>query len=489
MATDLWKHNLWDESVTKNKIPPDEVASGLISEIRRRFANLSDNDKLAIGIDDATMDSSRLFQLLEEGRIRALYDTDSPPGNPMYQIEMDLDGDGLFATIPDTLTSGAGLWKPERLIQRYKSQTLEDMEDEIINKRAATYLEAIRSRKGTIYGQRPESIPIEQRDIDEVNAFDQFLARTAAITHTKLNKFTRASSQALENFLGIEFWDQQFIDKQVEQNLEETRLLQMAIKERGLTDTTMYKGDIMTIGEGDEQRTIKSENILYDYISGHEGVKTKPYKDSRGIWTIGIGYRMDTNENKKIFAQNKYNNGRGYNTDDLISGKQQMTLKDVISMFIDDYLPNYMGLQDRKGPFNLYGDIFDFKKQENSYLLMALTDFNHWAGSELNKRTVSYEEDGRTKQKTKMSSGFIGSSTEFYKALRAFGKGDKERWGTFGDANTKTVMGQMTIDFNAYNDKGQFGMSKRIKDNADFMQMYHDGKYARLPSLDFFQIP
>ena len=465
----LFKNNIW--STYGETMSSDDIAASIVSEIQKRYYHLSPNEKSIYGISDELMSHSRLYKLIDEGQIRALYDPNSEPGVPGYRLEMDIDGDGTFFEIPDVLTSGAGVFMPSRSVDRYKAQNIEDMKNELINKRSQVFDTQIRQS-----GRTP-------------NALDRWWSRTLAKASVHIEEAGRNFSQGLEDIFGIEVWDQNFIDKQVQQNQLELTLLEKAIKERGVTDTTMFKGDLMVVGEGDERRVMKSENIFYDYISRHEGVELGAYGDTKGIPTIGIGFRLD-GEHDDLFK--KYL----YNPDKLRNGTEKLTLDDTISMFIDDFLPEYMGLGKRKGPFNLYGDVVDFRKQENSYLLLALTDFNHWAGSELSKRTVSYEEDGRTKQKTKMRSGFIGSSTEFYKALRAYAKGDESRLGTWGVPDLNTVMGQMTNDYNAYSATGDFGdklpsygMANRIKDNADMIQMWSEGRHARLPLMDAFQIP
>ena len=463
--TSLFKNNIWD--YYGDKIGHQDIASSIVSEVQRRYYHLSPNEKMILGISDELMSNSRLYKLLQEGRIRAVYDSNSEPGVPGYRLEMDIDGNGSFFELADVLTSGAGVFVPERPVERWKAQNVEEMKAEIINKRASTFLTQM-ERKGR-----------------KLNSMDRWWAKTLATVTTGTEESIRNLSQGLEDVFGIELWDQDFIDKQAQENQLELTLLEKAIKERGVTDTTMFKGDLMVVGEGDERKVIKSENIFYDYITRNEGVELEAYPDIKGIPTIGIGFRLD-GEHDDLFKR------YGYNPDNLRNKTEKLKLDDTISMFIDDFLPEYMGLGKRNGPFKLYGDVFDFRKQENSYLLLALTDFNHWAGSELSKRTVSYEEDGRTKQKTKMRSGFIGSSTKFHSALKAYGKGEKERLGVWGVDNPNTVMGQMTLDYNAYKTKGgrgAIGMAERIKRNADLIQLWGEGRHARLPLMDAFQTP
>ena len=110
--TSLFKNNIWD--YYGDKIGHQDIASSIVSEVQRRYYHLSPNEKMILGISDELMSNSRLYKLLQEGRIRAVYDSNSEPGVPGYRLEMDIDGDGSFFELADVLTSGAGVFVPER---------------------------------------------------------------------------------------------------------------------------------------------------------------------------------------------------------------------------------------------------------------------------------------------------------------------------------------------------------------------------------------
>ena len=79
-----------------------------------------------------------------------------------------------------------------------------------------------------------------------------------------------------------------------------------------------------------------------------------------------------------------------------------------------------------------------------------------------------------------------------YISRKKFQEGEKERLGVWGVDNPNTVMGQMTLDYNAYKTKGgrgAIGMAERIKRNADLIQLWGEGRHARLPLMDAFQTP
>ena len=49
------------------------------------------------------------------------------------------------------------------------------------------------------------------------------------------------------------------------------------------------------------------ETFTYDEIKSliqqHEGIHSAAYKDSRGIWTVGIGFNLERPDARAIFKQ------------------------------------------------------------------------------------------------------------------------------------------------------------------------------------------
>lgn len=447
MATKSQMFNIFRYSAQEEGLNWDDVSSSMIYELRKRYRHYSTNDKLALGLNDEMFDDANLYEMIRDGKFRAVYDTNSEDGRPAWQLELDIDGDGIYSTISDPFTSGAGLFVPDKTVDRWKAIAPNELKEQLIAKRSSQFLNQMQRKKRPLTG------------------LDQWWAGVLGKLTVNIEEKGKEWAQDFEDAIGVELWDQATVDQLAMQNMEELEALQKINAYKGLTSSDVFKGDMVIVGEGEDRKVIKSENILYDYISNHEGVRTNAYQDHLGYWTVGVGFRID-DENQKIFE--KY----GYSNDKLISGEQTMSIDHIVGMMVDDFLPKYMGLTDeRNGPAKLYGDIFDFKNQENSYLLMALTDFNFWAGSEVNK--------------AKGTSGFIGETTKFYKALREVGNGNDAAWGAWGVDDPNTVMGQLTLDYNAYLNKGgsgNVGMAKRIKENADFMSMWKEGRYATIPS-------
>jgi hypothetical protein len=73
------------------------------------------------------------------------------------------------------------------------------------------------------------------------------------------------------------------------------------------------------------------DDSLFTNISKWEGVKTKVYKDHAGNPTIGIGHYLNNKDTDRAII--KYALGDSVNYDDLLSGKQSLTLPQVEKLF------------------------------------------------------------------------------------------------------------------------------------------------------------
>ena len=250
-----------------------------------------------------------------------------------------------------------------------------------------------------------------------------------------------------------------------------------------IDDINILKGNIVMNKDG---RVVRSENAFFDLIIKNEGYDNKVY-DAQKHWMnpqkhaklMGEAYNLHQqgkfatqqeafksllphsyNEKYQMFdatvghgfSMNNQNvvkalEAKGYTYDGLMSGKETIKMNDSIDIFLDTLLPEFQ-TQVR----NTYGNI-DFDNYKNSYLYLALTDMAYNAGS-----------------------GFIGDKTQFYKHLNNYvATQDKAHLGEWGVADPNTVLGQMTIDSNAYKAKGLSGISTRLEHNAHLITQWSNG--------------
>ena len=72
--------------------------------------------------------------------------------------------------------------------------------------------------------------------------------------------------------------------------------------------------------------------------------------------------------------------------------------------------------------------------------------------------------------------GFIGNKTQFYKHLNNYiATNDKTHIGEWGIADPNTVLGQMTIDAEAYKAKGLSGIAGRLEHNGHLISQWTEG--------------
>ena len=107
----------------KQGLTKEDIDTDTIYTIQKRLSAMSDAERLALNITDEKLSSVNLVQMLENGHITLDYNKRSKPGQPSYNINMDLEMDGIFSSIPNPLNPDAS-FIPERPLQRYKQLTL-----------------------------------------------------------------------------------------------------------------------------------------------------------------------------------------------------------------------------------------------------------------------------------------------------------------------------------------------------------------------------
>lgn len=74
--------------------------------------------------------------------------------------------------------------------------------------------------------------------------------------------------------------------------------------------------------------SIETKKILARQIADHEGKESKPYKDTVGIWTVGIGRNL-----KRLFTKDEelvvFGSNPKYNYEQLVSALNKKPLTDI----------------------------------------------------------------------------------------------------------------------------------------------------------------
>ena len=451
-----------------------DINSDLVMTIMRRFYQMTDQERIDLGLTDKMMTTTNLYRLIEDGRIQTQY-MKKIEGLPAYDIRMDIDGDGLFHTLPHPISSDAH-WIPEKPIDRYN---------------ANTYEKAIKAQQKKIRAWHLSKNP----NPTDVNKAVWFIMENIL---TRGKEVFNEIGQDFEDLLGINIHDaQKFTTQDVQENQQAIVLLEAAMANKGdLRNFEVLKGDLIMSKDG---RVVKSDNAFFDLISSNEGFEGSFYDAAKGdlsggmkgqfgkgshrdymqqaytLWqeqpdkyatqqeafdslvnptymanskkygmydpTIGHGFSIHNKEAMNALV------GKGYTIEGLLNGSEFLKMEDSIDVFLETILP-----EKQQFVQNLYGNI-DFKDAKNSYLHLALTDMAYVAGN-----------------------GWIGNKTQFYQHLNnLISTGDKKFLGVWGEENKDTILGQMTMDANAQKRKGQGGNSHRLEQNAFYIQSWFNG--------------
>ena len=239
-----------------------DINSDLVMTIMRRFYQMTDQERIDLGLTDKMMTTTNLYRLIEDGRIQTQY-MKKIEGLPAYDIRMDIDGDGLFHTLPHPISSDAH-WIPEKPIDRYNSNT---------------YEKAIKAQQAKLRAYHLSKNP----NPTDVNKAVWFIMENIL---TRGKEVFNEIGQDFEDLLGINIHDaQKFTTQDVQENQQAIVLLEAAMANKGdLRNFEVLKGDLIMSKDG---RVVKSDNAFFDLISSNEGFEGSFYDAAKGYLSGG----------------------------------------------------------------------------------------------------------------------------------------------------------------------------------------------------------
>jgi|TARA_Y100000310_G_scaffold311206_1_gene357276 hypothetical protein len=476
------------ETYQNEQMNASDIQSDLIQTVFRRYYSMTDQQRIDLGLNDEMMTTSNLYRLINDKRIETPF-IKQIEGLPAYDIRIDIDGDGLFSTLPNVFNSEM-YWVPQKPINRYNANTYEkakkQFKDNLWSKNLANnpnpsdFTKALWQIEGFWKTSVHETVKEFKKDTEETVGFDIFNTLFGGLMHEyKMNEDT--------------------IHQEVQKNQQEIILLEAAMAERGdIREVNVLKGDLIMTPDG---KVVRSDNAYFDLISRNEGFEGSFYdaqktymnpKDHAKLMSKAYNLvekgkfanrqealqsllRSDLMENYKKYGMYDPTIGHGfsighedamnailsiqnddgstrYTMEGLMNGSEFLKMEDSIDVFLDVVLPE-------KHQFvqNLYENI-DFQDSKNSYLKLALTDMAYVAGNQW----IGYKKNGEP--------------TEFMKHLNnLIATGDKKYLGVWGEENPDTMLGQMTMDANAQARKGQGGNYTRLEQDAFYIQSWFDG--------------
>ena len=476
-----------------------EIESDLIATIQRRFYQMTDEQKEDMNLTEETFTTTNIYRLIDEDRISVnFFDMITINGieYPSYNMEIDIDGDGLFSILPNSNSSEAG-WVPQKPVNRYNSTTYEQAKKEKYAKMNAahladdpnpsalkkawwTFLDVAKLQGGEVIGE----IENELRELTGIDFGKGSQARFSA-----------------ENVLELH----------AQENQQEILLLEAAMADREDMDNfNIIKGDLVMTQDG---RIVRSDNAFFDLISKNEGFEGKVYDAQKYYLSGGMkgqfgkgshrdlmkqayqlmeegaiskitGKKFETRQealdslmnpmlmgnmekwgmydptvghgfslNNKDAMDSLINGHTGttslsqkYTIEGLMNGSEFLTMSDSINVFLDVVITqkqNYIKA--------LYPDI-DFTNAKNSPLYLALTDMAY------------------------VTNKWVKEGTFHNKHMNLYLKtGDKTHIGDWNTAAEDTVLGQMRIDADMAITKGLTGHFHRLEQDAFLIKKWMDG--------------
>ena len=111
------------ETNQSQQMTASDIQSDLIQTVFRRYYSMTDQQRIDLGLNDEMMTTSNLYRLINDKRIETPF-IKQIEGLPAYDIRIDIDGDGLFSTLPNVFNSEM-YWVPQKPINRYNANTYE----------------------------------------------------------------------------------------------------------------------------------------------------------------------------------------------------------------------------------------------------------------------------------------------------------------------------------------------------------------------------
>ena len=478
---------------TYNHLSKDQINYDAVDTIMRRINMMSDSERNEMGLTDEFLQSNKLYQYIEDGRIKFTYDRRSTKHKPTYHIHIDVAGDGMFSNLSNPNSPDAS-FMPEGQLDKFhptkKSVIQKQAYDNLYNKIRADNAQirnipaldgAAREFFGflmNIGNLRKEGLQGIENIINETpaisNIYKFFFGQDVDFN---VDTFQELGEQAQYESMILEQTQQLYGDESraakysgVFQFDKDSKMLEVdniflnviGKHEGGFYATVYdptYRGDKTPPELGGVQTVSKDSVIskdLYEYTTSDKGDPT-------------IGYGFSINPNTAGGKRNiKLLEDMGYDIDKLTRGEQKLKMIDGQRMFMQ------IVDQTLKEVETLIG--MDLRGNRNALLAVVLVDLAYLSGT------------GKT--------SFIGP--RFRKALSNYMKtGDKKYIGAFQsyDGSDEAVKGKTLAGYEPtllnelYNDgkmqkeKGMGGNYTRFEYLSGLLNAWSQGSMIDFPAL------
>jgi len=476
----------------------EEIEYDAVDTIIERVRGMSNREREDLGLTDDWMNQNNLYTYIHNGRIKFTYDERSKESSPKYHIHADIDGDGIWNSIPNPYDPEVS-FQPQGILKKYRSDTISRVKAEVYNDYYNSFIDGM--DKATVL----EKYGFDIRENPKLNS----AVRT-------IFNFAVGSVDAGKNWLdnvelffeetpflpNIKF-DSQSIKDIVQQRQIETQIYeQNAAQYQDEYKTAKYSGVFQMTKDGQQLQTdnifmdttAKFEggfhSVVYDprfrgsytpdvlggpdakYMSEDSKITQEQYDyqmGAKGDPTIGYGFSINPNTDG-----GKANIARlrelGYDPDKILKGEQALSIEDAQKMFLEILDEKFQLVQ------NIIGEPLDDNR--NTFLAVALTDMAYinrkFIGDRFQKALKNFMKTGDVK--------YLGS-------FEPYGEGSGAVRGSELDKYEPTIGQELYNDGMANKEKGLGGIYTRFNNNWQLISAWANGQSTKFPQLRFEDAP
>ena len=462
-----------------------QIQDDLIFTLQNRLMNMSNLQKEEYGINEDLFNKTNLFDMFDNGRIKATYDEKSTEPYPTYNLQIDFDGDGVYSVVPN----------PKNTQVNFRPMSSVDFADGKFSR--DSFMQTYFKEE---YEGMKSAMPGDVRDFLNANPWADGFLESTITGYSRFAEMDREVTEKFANFID-DFSNQEnrvgspSIFKKIVRSVFENTVgfdankdrLEFLVQDaqRDYIKQAMY-------GQVNQNNFISNPYLAHIYKNegGHNNKVFDPMNKNQSYEHLSkmengkyvndptVGYGLSLNDE---WVRTELIN-KGYNIDSLLKGEQELKIEHSTEISV-----NYMNVK-KDELVNFFGE--DLAKSENSYLMMALLDLSYLSGfnndgSFIGDRMKSAIKGALAAKTTEEKLGFLGNFNSYIPS-DLLEENKKAYIGYDNDKQTYAMYPESSIAQELYNDSQRYGQYKgRFKSNYQLLEMWAEGRSTASPVPEY----
>lgn len=472
----------------------EEIEYDAVDTIINRVYGMSNREREDLGLTDDWMNQNNLYTYIHNGRIKFTYDERSKESSPKYHIHADIDGDGVWNSIPNPNDPEVS-FQPQSTLKKFRPNTTSRVKAEVYDDYYNSFIDGM--DKATVL----EKYGFDIRENPKLNSAVRTIFNFA-VGSVDSGKNWLDNMELFFNetpFLPNIKFDSESIRDIVQQRQIETQLYeQNAEQYKDEYQTAKYSGVFQMTKDGERLQTnnIFMDNtakweggfhsVVYDprfrgsntpdilggpdqkYMSENSKITQEQYNyqtSAKGDPTIGYGFSINPNTDGGK-ANIKRLQDLGYDFEKILRGEEFLSMQDAQKMFIEILDEKFQLVQ------NIIGE--PLNDNRNTFLAAALTDMAYinanFIGNRFQTALKNYMKTGDEK--------YLGS-------FEPYGEGKEAVRGSELASYEPTIGQELYNDGQANAEKGLGGIKKRFNNNWQLITAWANGQSTQFPELRY----